>query len=126
MHREPVATPLAPGAIGPYSQAVRAEGAFLFLSGQIPLTVEGELVLGPPNLQATQCLKNLEAVLLAAGLTMKNLVKTTIYLKSMDYFAEVNAAYGAFFDSEPPARATVAVAGLPRGVDVEIDGIAVY
>ena len=126
MFREPISTTNAPGAIGPYSQAVRAEGRFLFLSGQISLTPTGELIGGTPAEQATQCLKNLNAVLEAADLSAANVVKTTIFLSSMDYFAEVNEVYGKYFTAEPPARATVAVAGLPKGVDVEIEAIAVY
>jgi 2-iminobutanoate/2-iminopropanoate deaminase len=126
MHREPIATPKAPGAIGPYSQAVKAEGRFLFLSGQIPLTPDGELKTGTPGEQAEQCLKNLRAVLEAAELNMENIVKTTIFLSSMDHFAEVNDVYGKYFPVDPPARATVAVAGLPKNVDVEIEAIAVY
>jgi 2-iminobutanoate/2-iminopropanoate deaminase len=126
MHRETISTNKAPGAIGPYSQAVRAEGKLLFLSGQIPLLPSGELRSGPPGVQADQCLKNLSAVLKGAGLSLSNVVKTTIFLSSMTHFAEVNEVYGKFFESEPPARATVAVAGLPKGVDVEIEAIAVY
>jgi 2-iminobutanoate/2-iminopropanoate deaminase len=98
----------------------------MFLSGQIPLTSEGQLVTGDVGEQARQCLKNLSAVLDAAGLSTANIVKTTIFLSSMEHFATVNAAYGTFFASEPPARATVAVAGLPRGADVEIEAVAVY
>ncbi len=126
MTREPISTTNAPGAIGPYSQAVKAEGSFLFLSGQIPLTPSGELVRGSIAEQTTQCMKNIEAVLGAAGLDFSNIVKTTIFLSSMDHFAAVNEVYGSFFGGEPPARSTVAVAGLPRGVDVEIESIAVH
>jgi 2-iminobutanoate/2-iminopropanoate deaminase len=125
MTRETLSTSNAPGAIGPYSQAVRATGSFLFLSGQIPLKPEGELVTGDVREQTTQVLKNISAVLEAAGLTLGNVVKTTIFLSSMDHFAAVNEAYGSFFPTEPPARSTVAVAGLPRGVDVEIEALAV-
>ncbi len=124
--RSPISTNTAPGAIGPYSQAVRAEGKFLFLSGQIALNAAGELVGGTPAQQAEQCLKNLSAVLEAADLTPANVVKTTIFLSSMEHFAAVNEAYAKTFPSSPPARSTVAVAGLPRGVDVEIEAIAVY
>lgn len=126
MLREIVSSSNAPGAIGPYSQAVRAEGKFLFLSGQIPLTAGGELVTGDVRTQAEQVMNNLEAVLNEAGLTFANVVKTTILLSSMDHFPVINEVYGARFTSEPPARATYAVAGLPRGVDVEIEAIAVY
>lgn len=97
----------------------------LFCSGQIPLTPDGNLVGGDVKQQAEQCLKNLSAVLAAAGATLENVVKTTIFLSSMDHFASVNDVYAAFFTNAPPARSTVAVAGLPRGVDVEIEAIAI-
>lgn len=126
MQRSIVSTPHAPAAIGPYSQAISAEGKFLFLSGQIPLRPDGTLVEGDVRDQAHQVVLNLKAVLQQAGLSARNLVKTTIYLSTMEHFGTVNEVYGAMFDAEPPARATVAVAGLPKGVDVEIDGIAVY
>jgi len=126
MIREKIATSNAPGAIGPYSQAIRAEGNFLFLSGQIPLTPAGELVKGDVKQQTEQAMTNIKAVLDAAGLTFFNVVKTTIFLSSMDLFASVNEVYGSYFAADPPARSTVAVAGLPRGVDVEIEMIAVY
>ncbi len=116
----------APAAIGPYSQAVEAEGRLLFLSGQIPLTPAGELVQGDVQAQAEQCLHNMKAVLEAAGLSLKHVVKTTIFLSSMEHFAAVNEVYARFFGEEPPARSTVAVAGLPKGADVEIEAIAVY
>ncbi len=124
--RERISTTDAPGAIGPYSQAIRAEGRFLFLSGQIPLTPDGQLLVGDVKLQTEQSMTNIKGVLTAAGLTFANVVKTTIFLSSMDHFASVNEVYGAYFESDPPARSTVAVAGLPRGVDVEIEMIAVY
>ncbi len=126
MMRERISTTDAPGAIGPYSQAIRAEGRFLFLSGQIPLTPDGQLLVGDVKLQTEQSMTNIKGVLTAAGLTFANVVKTTIFLSSMDHFASVNEVYGAYFESDPPARSTVAVAGLPRGVDVEIEMIAVY
>ncbi len=126
MLRETLSTESAPGAIGPYSQAVHAEGKFLFLSGQIPLTPAGELIQGDVAAQTVQVLKNITAVLEAAGLTTANIVKTTIFLSSMDHFAVVNQVYGSYFKENPPARSTVAVAGLPRNVDVEIESVAVY
>ena len=116
----------APGAIGPYSQAIRAEGRFLFMSGQVALKPDGTLVQGSIKAQTEQVLENMRAVLAASGLSPANLVKTTIFLTSMDHFAVVNEVYGSMFDKEPPARSTVAVVGLPKGVDVEIEGIAVY
>ncbi|MBN9500758.1 MAG: hypothetical protein BGO01_14485 [Armatimonadetes bacterium 55-13] len=126
MQREVLSTSNAPAAIGPYSQAIRAEGKFLFCSGQIPLTPSGELIQGDVKVQAEQCMKNIEGVLAEAGLNFSNVVKTTIFLSSMDHFAAVNEVYGAAFDSNPPARSTVAVAGLPKNVDVEIEVLAVY
>lgn len=126
MTREPLSTSSAPGAIGPYSQAIKASGNFLFCSGQIPLTPTGDLVTGDVKDQTTQVMKNISAVLEAAGLTFANVVKTTIFLSTMDHFASVNEVYGSYFTSEPPARSTVAAAGLPRGVDVEIEVLAVF
>lgn len=116
----------APAAIGPYSQAVRAEGKVLFMSGQIPLKPDGTLVQGDIRTQTEQVMANMNAVLESAGLSFANVVKTTIFLSSMDHFGTVNEVYGAAFPTEPPARSTVAVAGLPKGVDVEIEAIAVY
>jgi 2-iminobutanoate/2-iminopropanoate deaminase len=126
MRREVISTDQAPAAIGPYSQAIRAEGRFVFFSGQIALTPQGELVTGDVAAQTRQIVANMRALLLVAGLTPANVVKTTIFLSSMDHFGTVNEIYGALFEKEPPARSTVAVAGLPKGVDVEIEMIAVY
>ncbi len=126
MRREVISTDQAPAAIGPYSQAIRAEGRLVFFSGQIALTPQGELVAGDVAAQTRQIVANMRALLLVAGLTPANVVKTTIFLSSMDHFGSVNEIYGALFEKEPPARSTVAVAGLPKGVDVEIEMIAVY
>lgn len=126
MTRTVVSTPNAPAAIGPYSQAIKASGNFLFCSGQIALTPEGELIETSVDDQAEQALKNLGAVLSEAGLSYEDVVKTTIFLSSMEHFATVNEIYRKFFKNDPPARSTVAVAGLPRGVDVEIEAIAAY
>lgn len=126
MTREIVATTNAPAAIGPYSQAVKASGNFLFMSGSIPLRPDGTLVEGDVAAQTEQVLKNMEAILTEAGLTFSNIVKTTIFLSSMDHFATVNELYGKVMGENPPARSTVAVLKLPRGVDVEIEAIAVY
>jgi len=126
MVREILTTPDAPAAIGPYSQGIRAEGRLVFFSGQIPLTPTGELIGGTVKEQTAQVMKNIDALLKAAGLGPQNVVKTTIFLSSMDYFADMNEVYGAYFGSNFPARSTVAAAGLPRGVDVEIETIAVY
>ena len=124
MSRRTVSTEKAPRAIGPYSQAVQA-GGFVFLSGQIPLDpATGEIVPGDIRAQTEQVMKNLEAVLAAAGLGMADVVRSTIYLVDLADFAVVNEVYGRRFPADPPARATVQVAALPRGARVEIDMIA--
>lgn len=125
MHRVPHSTPKAPAAIGPYSQAIEASGTFVFCSGQIPLTPSGELVSGDVRAQTEQVMSNIAGLLESMGLGFNDIVKTTIFLSSMDHFATVNEVYGARFDHEPPARSTVAVAGLPKNVDVEIEVICV-
>ena len=115
----------APKAIGPYSQGISA-GGMVFLSGQIPLDPKtGQLVTGDISAQTDRVMKNLEAVLKAAGLGFPNVVRCTIYLMDLGDFAAVNEVYGRYFPSTPPARATVQVAGLPKGARVEIDAIAV-
>lgn len=120
-------TDAAPKAIGPYSQAVQVPaGKLTFLSGQIPLDpVSMEIVPGDVVAQAEQVMKNLQAVLEAAGLSFSNVVRCTIYLTNLGDFAAVNEVYGRAFPSAPPARATVQVAALPKGSQVEIDAIAV-
>lgn len=110
----------APAPIGPYSQAVEANG-FIFCSGQIPLDSAGNVVPGDVKTQAEQIMKNIEAVLTAAGVTFKNVIKTNIFLTDMKDFAVVNEVYGRHFPENPPARSTIAVAGLPKGVQVEIE-----
>lgn len=121
-----VATNQAPQAIGPYSQAVKANG-FLFLSGQIPLDpVTGQLVYGGVAMQTRQSLVNIKAVLAKEGLTLENVVKTTVFLHDMNDFAEMNKVYAEFFPAEPPARSTVQVARLPKDASVEIEVVAVY
>jgi len=122
--REVISTPNAPKAIGPYSQAIRANG-FLFVSGQVcfdPAT--GNLISGGIQDQTEQVIKNLSAILQAAGSGLDRVVKTTVYLKNMSEFAQMNEVYGKFFPSAPPARSTVEVARLPKDVAVEIDVIA--
>lgn len=126
MQREVLFTPEAPAAIGPYSQAIRAEGRFVFLSGQIPLRPDGSLVQGDVKVQAEQVLENIRAVLSSVNLSPEHVVKTTIFLSSMEHFSAVNEVYGRIFAANPPARSTVAVAALPRGVDLEIEAVAVY
>jgi 2-iminobutanoate/2-iminopropanoate deaminase len=121
MFKKIFVTDKAPAPIGPYSQAVEA-GGFLFCSGQIPLDVKtGQALTGSVGEQAELAMKNVEAVLQAAGLGFQHIVKTTIFLTDMGDFPAVNDVYGKYFKSEPPARSTVAVAGLPRGVKVEVE-----
>jgi len=121
---QPVTTSDAPAAIGPYSQAIRA-GDFLFVSGQIPLDpATGQLVGGGIVEQTHRVLKNLGAVLSAAGASYGRVVKTTVYLADMAEFAAMNEVYGEYFPSPAPARATIQAARLPRDVRVEIDLIA--
>ena len=120
----PVTTRSAPGAIGPYSQAIRA-GDFVFLSGQIPLDPEtGRIVADGVVDQTHQVLKNLGAVLTAAGASYSQVVKTTVYLADMSEFNAMNQVYAEYFGAPAPARATVQAARLPRDVRVEIDAIA--
>lgn len=115
----------APTPIGPYSQAVQA-GNMLFVSGQIALDPEtNQLISGGIKDEAKQVMKNLEAVLASAGFTFENIVKTSIFLSDMNLFADVNEVYGSYFNSNFPARETVAVLGLPKNVNVEISVIAV-
>ncbi|HXN34276.1 MAG TPA: RidA family protein [Polyangiaceae bacterium] len=123
--KDAITTLHAPGAIGPYSQAVRARG-FLFVSGQIPLDpATGQLVVGDISAQTERVMKNLGAVLSSATLGFDDVVRTTIYLVDLGHFATVNEVYGRFFRAPYPARSTVQVAALPRGVAIEIDAIAV-
>ena len=124
MSRTAISTPHAPGAIGPYSQAIRADG-YLFCSGQLGLDpATGDFVAGDVEAQAEQALRNLAAVLDMAGISFAEVVKTTIFLADMADFATVNGVYGRFVTDPPPARSTVAVAALPRGGRVEIEAIA--
>ena len=120
-----ISTTSAPAAIGPYSQAIVSNG-FAFLSGQIPLDPStGQLIEGGIEEQTLRVLDNLQAVLEAAGSSLGGVVKTTVYLKDMGEFAAMNAVYARYFTENPPARATVEAARLPKDVRVEIDCIAV-
>lgn len=122
--KETISTNNAPGAIGPYSQAIKA-GDLVFCSGQIPIDpVTGEFVSDVVAEQTEQVLKNLDAVLQAAGTSLDNVVKTTVFLADMNDFAEMNDVYGRYFSENKPARATVQAARLPRDAKVEIDCIA--
>lgn len=120
-----LSTPKAPAAIGPYSQGVQATGSMVFVSGQLPFIPEtGVLLEGTVGEMTVQSMKNIEAILAEAGCTMADVVKTTIFLKDLNDFAEVNAAYATFFPENPPARACVQVAKLPRDARVEIEAVA--
>ena len=122
--KEIISTQNAPAAIGPYSQAIRA-GDLLFVSGQIPVDpATGEVVEPTIQAQAKRSLENVKAVLEAAGASLDNVVKTTVFLKSMDDFVEMNRVYQSFFQADCPARSAVQVAKLPKDVLVEIEAIA--
>jgi len=123
--REIIATSHAPAAVGPYSQAVRI-GDFIFSAGQIPLVPEtGKLIEGGIEAQTRQVMENLAKVLEAAGTSLENVVKTTIFVTNLGDFATINQVYGSFFSSNPPARSTVQVAGLPLGANIEIEVVAI-
>ena len=122
--KQTIQTQEAPQAIGPYSQGMVANG-FLFASGQIPLDpATGNLVEGDIEAQTERVLRNLAAIVAAAGSAMDRVVKTTVYMKDMGEFARMNAVYARFFPSQPPARSTVEAARLPRDVKVEMDLVA--
>jgi 2-iminobutanoate/2-iminopropanoate deaminase len=121
--REPINAPEAPAAVGPYAHAVRA-GDLLFCSGQIPLDPRtGDLVAGTVAEQTGRCLENLAAVCNAAGATLGDAVRLTVYTTEMASFGAINEVYESFFESDPPARVAIGVAALPRGAKVEIDAV---
>jgi 2-iminobutanoate/2-iminopropanoate deaminase len=126
MEKTVIFTSLAPAAIGPYSQAIRV-GNLLFVSGQVALDPSLGKVIEDKSVaaQTRRVLGNIQAIVTAAGASLENVVKTTVFLRDMNDFVEMNAVYGEFFRSAPPARATVEVSRLPRDVSVEIDCIAV-
>lgn len=125
MHRETIATDKAPAAVGPYSQAIRV-GEFVFTAGQIPLDpATGQMVAGGIEAQARQALTNLGAVLEAAGTSLANVVKTTVFLADIGEFKAMNGVYAEFFPDAPPARSAVQAAALPLGARVEIEAVAV-
>ena len=120
-----IKTEKAPKAIGPYSQGIKAKG-FVFCSGQIPINPKtGELVTGPIAEQTRQCLSNVKGVIEAAGSSMNKVVKTTVFLRDMNDFAEMNTEYANWFSDPAPTRATIQVARLPKDVGIEIEAIAV-
>ena len=121
--KKTISTDKAPKAIGPYSQAAEANG-FIFISGQLPvIPATGEMPKGVPA-QTEAALENIEAILSYLGLSMANVVKTTVFMTDLSKFAEMNSVYGNFFKADPPARATVEVKGLPKGAGVEIEAVA--
>jgi len=126
MNKTVVSTPQAPSAIGPYSQAIRA-GNLLFVSGQIPIDPATGKVIDDTTIQAQtrRVLQNVLAIVAAAGGSVENIVRTTVFLKDMGEFADMNSVYAEFFPSSPPARSTVQAARLPRDVSIEIDCIGV-
>ena len=125
MSKEVIITPSAPAPIGPYNQAIKANG-FIFVSGQVAIIpASGELVSGDIVAETHQVMKNIAAILQQAGVGFDHVVKTTIFLSDMSHFAKVNELYGACFEKDFPARETVAVKTLPKNVNVEISAIAV-
>ena len=124
MQKKIVATPKAPAAIGPYSQAIRI-GDFLYTSGQISLDPETmKMITGDIEVETEKVLKNIEAILKADGLELNNIIKTTVYLTDLSEFTRMNKVYEKFFSETKPARACVQVTALPKGAKVEIDAIA--
>ncbi|HCV42611.1 MAG TPA: hypothetical protein DGH68_03935 [Bacteroidetes bacterium] len=125
MTKLPILTKNAPAPIGPYSQAIVASGTMIFTAGQIPVVpTTGELVAGDITEQTKQALVNIKAILEAGGSSLANVVKTTVFLKDMNEFAEMNKVYAQYFGQSSPARSTVEVARLPKDVRVEIEAIA--
>lgn len=124
MGKHIISTKHAPAAVGPYSQGVLVEG-LLFTAGQVALDpATGKVIDGDVADQTRQVMLNLQAILNTAGVTLDDVIKTTVFLQEMDHFSMMNEVYGQFFEGDPPARSTVQVAGLPLGVLVEIEAIA--
>ena len=122
--REQISTSNAPGAVGPYSQAIKS-GGFLFIAGQLPIDMATGDFPATISEQTRCCLKNLDAIAKQAGTSLQNAVKTTVFLTDMADFAEMNSAYAEFFTKTPPARSTIAVAGLPKNAPIEVEAICV-
>lgn len=124
MQKEIIQTDRAPAAVGPYSQAVRLD-RLVFVSGQIPIDpASGDLITGDIRLQTRQVLHNLKVLLAAAGSSLDQVLKTTLFITDMQNFAVINEVYAEFFTEHPPARACVEVSALPKGVDIEIEAVA--
>ncbi len=125
MTKEVIFTNKAPKAIGPYSQAIKV-GNFIFISGQIPIDPNtGEIVEGDIKEQTKRVLENIKGILESISCSLNNIVKTTVFLKNLDDFSSMNEIYGIYFSENPPARSTVEVSRLPKGVNIEIEAIAV-
>ncbi len=124
-YREVVHSDQAPAPIGPYSQAIRTQGEMLFVSGQIPMNIRGEIVSHEISAQTRRVLDNLRAILEAGGYDMSQVAKTTVYLHDMNDFKAMNDVYAEYFNESKPARATIQVSRLPKDVRVEIEAIAV-
>jgi 2-iminobutanoate/2-iminopropanoate deaminase len=126
MSKSIVFTKSAPPPIGPYSQGIIAQGSLLFIAGQIPIDPQnGQVLDGDVKVQTRQILRNMGAILDQCGINFDNVVKTTVFLKNMGDFADMNSVYAEFFTASPPARSAIEVARLPRDVKVEIEAIAV-
>jgi 2-iminobutanoate/2-iminopropanoate deaminase len=123
--RKVIATKNAPGALGPYNQAIVAQGSMLFTAGQIPMDAEsGEIVGTTIEVQTDKALSNLKAVVEAGGSSLANVIKTTVFMKDMNDFVKMNGVYAKYFDENPPSRSAVEVARLPKDVLVEVECIA--
>ena len=126
MNIKKILTEKAPAPIGPYSQAILVNEKFLYTAGQVPIDpATGKIVEGDIRVQTRQVLKNLEAILIAGGASLKSVIKTTVFLKNMNDFAEMNEVYAEFLGDASPARSAVEVARLPRDVSIEIEAIAI-
>lgn len=121
-----IKTDKAPSPVGPYSQAIIAEGRFIFVSGQIPLKPDGTVAGEDISVQTRQTIENIKAILEQSNCTLENIVKTTVFLTDMNNFPKMNEVYNEYFSLSKPARATAEVTGLPKNVLIEIDAIAVY
>lgn len=124
MKKNPIITAKAPAAVGPYSQGI-SSGEMTFVSGQIPLSADGTSIHGGASEQTERCLQNVKEVLVAAGLTMNDVVKTTVFMTDLGQFAAMNEVYARYFSLPYPARSTIQVAALPKGAGVEIEVVAV-
>ncbi len=125
MTKEIIETSNAPAPVGPYSQAVKASGSMLFISGQIPFDTEGNMVGETVAEQTQKVIENIKAILTSQGLSLNNVVKTTVLMTDLGKFAEMNETYNTYFHESKPARATFEVSRLPKDVKIEIEAIAV-